>query len=558
MKRLVKAFFTLISIFFLALIPNVAFAAQGSNFTWQRGVIHYVDIQNDIASNFSQITFSCAASQVKYNFLKSSESTSFTTYSIFAGNSLPVGSYVINGIESDGSVVFISNVKLIAFHTQQYDPFKDPKRLLASLFSLITLSTFIQSGHNREINQSSDLSSEADIFNPLSKITAENKEKYWSKGLFQSISLDRLRFEYSLKLSRYSTLLSRVVSDGGYLQFLVGRVVLIFPIAGAVMAVLASQSGINQGSVAVPGLKLLLPIILCSALDYSFAFIFALTFTIMGFAFHLYTNVYDFRLLLGLVALVGAPSLIAHSVRSLRKKHENYPIWDGMTDVLLGSLSAMLGTKGLIFALSALDRLDLPISKSANLISFVAGGAIVVRYALEKLAIYLSPSYLKFLSPDNLYPQSEISKVLALGLKGIIYYYFLICVFPISWRTSLILGLFLFPTLFDLAISHFKIKGSEILFKILPVGVSMGLLTIVLSRLIHSWVQVHYTNLSTQSEYLLIYGSIPGVLHSVVKVFAASHGDDDRWYMKKRFNFIYKTVGPLFLALFALVQLGVI
>jgi hypothetical protein len=201
--------------------------------------------------------------------------------------------------------------------------------------------------------------------------------------LITSIRLDQLRSVWTITSNRFSPLLSRLISDSGYLQYSLGLSVLVFPILGALLGAFAYRDIAGIGGITTPSFAISAMILAFGAFDAGAGFIAALVFGALALTGNRFENVYDFRTYLGISILWFAPSFIANATRALRKSRRDSDWWERITDVVLGSLITVWAIRCMVLGLDGFAHLKLPLSEHALKLGFIAGVCVAIRYLIE-------------------------------------------------------------------------------------------------------------------------------------------------------------------------------
>jgi len=551
-----KSFYFLAALFaFIAgpLSATTAFAAP-AGLTWERGRYQTVEIDTAISPNIAHLDL--IGSGKTLTFHSSNVKTNRTTYQISIPNDYPIGNYSVRAIFNDGTILDYANVKVVEYQSQGYNPAADYKKSAGIALTLFTLLT-IWAG-NRGLDSSSSNSQTTYEGIDANKIAGKLRRKQeYSKGLISSISLDHFRSNSTIKIGKFSPLGSRLMADGGYLQYSLGSLVLFFPALGVALGVLAFHDIHGIGHISTPSLSITASLIALSCLDAGSGFLGFITFSVLAISSHFIANPYDFRTLLGLALLWITPSLMANATRPLRRTFVEIGFWDRGTDLLVGPLFAGWGVKNLVLVLDGFAHLKLPLGSHANACGIAAGAALFIRYLIEDYVNFKNHAYLNYLSPSTVHEQDSNFRILSWFSKAILYTFFAVAFLGIHWELWAVLALFIIPNI----LKEYKEKfpNSTLLFQVLPAGIPAVIFMTLLNKSYGKWIENQSYNPIEKTQIIFVLLAIPSFLISILKMFGRNAKPDDvRWYVRPKMQVAYKTAGPLLLGLAVALTLGVI
>lgn len=554
MKRFIQAFAVLGFNFFLIFFPtSTALAAE---LTWEAGTTQSIEIDNNLLPNLLSLVMQADGKTVNFNPVSNNGPRS-----VFQGNipsDFAGGSYLIVAEFKDGTSTALSTVKVVV-QSNYYNPAADFAGITATsitLFALLTLwnSTNSQAGRRAEEDEEKVELSGVDTNSVGKDFVATEKLR---RSFLASYGLDEFRNLSTISLSRYSPMLSRLVSDGSYLQYFLGGLSLIFPIVGALLGFLAHQDIVGYGYVTTPALALSLSLIVLGVFDAGAAFIGAIVFGFLCYTSNLVVVAFDIRTLLGLCLLWFTPALMANATRGIRKSYRENGIWDRIADFLIGPLITGWAVIGVIKGLNGLAHLNLPLSEDANLCGATTAAALVIRYGLEEIASYKHEGYMAYVSPSKLHEQDSSFRLISWFIRGFLFLFLSVSFFGLSWQLWVALALFVIPLIVGVIKS--KLPNSPLLYQLLPVGIPSIIFMSLLGKFYSSWVETLDLSVDDKSRTIFLIMSIPAFIIMVLKAFGRKpNAGDTRWYMRDRYNYLYKVLGPIFL-LFALgLTLGVV
>jgi hypothetical protein len=552
-----KSFYFVAALFaFIAgpLSISTAFAAP-SGLTWERGRYQTVEIDTAISPNISHLDL--IGSGKTLTFTSANVKVNRTTYQVLIPSDYPIGNYSVRAYFQDGTTLDYANVKVVEYQSEGYNPAADYKRTAGIALTLFTLLALWSGNTGLDVNSSSSSQTTYEGIESNKIAGKLRKKEEYSKGLISSIGLDQFRSNSTIKIGRYSPLGSRLMADGGYLQYSLGSLVLFFPALGVALGVLAFHDIHGIGHITTPSLAISTSLIVLSCLDSGAGFIGFVTFAILTTSSHFISNPYDFRTLLGLAILWIAPAMMASGTRPLRRTVKEVGFWERSTDVIVGSLIAGWGVKNLVLALDGFAHLKLPLDSHAAICGIAAGLTLFVRYLIEDYVSFKNHAYLNYLSPSTIHEQDSNFTILSWFLKGILYTFFAVSFLGIHWELWAALVLFMIPNILKEYKENFR--NSSLLFQILPVGIPSVVIMLLINRGYSHWIESQNYGPVDKTRIIFVLLAIPGFLISFLRLFGRSaKTGDDRWYMRPKMSVAYKTAGPLVLGLAIAMTLGVI
>ena len=555
MRRLIQAFAVLVTSFLLIVFPTSS--ALAADLTWEAGTTQQIEIDNNLATNLLSLGMQSQGDSLYFELISSGVNRSI--YQADIPDSYAGKNYVIEAKFKDGSTTPLSSVKVVS-QSNYYNPATDFAGITATsitLFALLTLwnSNDNQSGRrsDEEDEQKAELSG-VDTNSAGKDFTATNKMR---RSFLPSYSLDEFRNLSTISLSRYSPMFSRLVSDGSYLQYFIGSLVLIFPLLGAFLGYLAHADIVGYGYVTTPALSISLALIVLGVFDAGAAFIGAIVFSFLCYTSNLVVVAFDIRTLLGLCLLWFTPALMANATRTIRKSHRDNGVWDRLTDVVIAPLLTGWAVIGIIKGLNGLAHLTLPLSESANLCGAITALALLIRYGLEEIASYKHEGYMAYVSPSKLHNQDSTFRLISWFIRGFLFLFLSVSFFGLSWQLWVALALFVAPLLIGVIKS--KLPNSPLLYQLMPVGIPSIIFMSFLGKFYSGWVDTLTLTAEEKARTIFLIMSIPSFIIMILKSFGRKpKAGDQRWYMREKYNYLYKILGPVFLVFALGLTLGVV
>ncbi len=557
MRKLIKSFAVLVAVLFLSLFSGAA--AFGADLTWEKGTTQEIEIENALSDNLINLSMQSGGNSLVFSLASTGAQRSI--YQAAIPDGFENKTFQIIAKFKDGSSVQISTVKVVN-QSNYYNPIEDFAGITATsitLFALLAVwgTNDSQAGRRNEEDEYAD--QKADLSgvdtNSVGKDFVETPKM--RKSFLASYGLDEFRNMSTIGLSKFSPMLSRLMSDGGYLQYFLGSLSLIFPAAGAVLGYVAHQDIVGYGYVTTPALSISIALIVLGCIDAGAAFIAAIVFGFLCYTSSLMLTAFDVRTYLGLSLLWFTPALMANATRSIRKSRRDSGPWDRTADVVIGSLLTGWAVKGVIGGLNGLAHLTLPLSEYADLCGAIAGGVIFLRYLLEEIASYNHEGYLAYVSPKTLHEQNSFFRLISWFIRGFLFVFLSVSFFGLSWQLWVALGLFVAPLLIGVVKSKFP--NVPLLYQLIPVGIPSIIFMSLLGKFYSGWVDSLEISAEDKARTIFLIMSIPGFVFMILKSFGRKPRKGDvRWYMRPKYNYLYKLLGPVFLIIALGMTLGVV
>lgn len=553
-KKFIAVIFS--GLIFSAASSTGAFAAD---LTWEKGTTQSIEIDNGLSANLLSLVMQSGGNTLVFKPISIGAQRSI--YQAAIPDDYESKSYAIVAKFKDGTSLEISTARIVE-PSNYYNPVNDFNTVTTvsvTLFALLAAwgSNDAPAGKRREddeyADQKADLSG-VDTNNMGKDFIADQNVR---KSFLASYGLDETRNLWTISLSRISPMLSRLVSDGGYLQYFLGSLALIFPVTGAILGYLASRDIVGFGFITTPSLSLSLAIIVLGCIDAGSAFIASIFFGFFCYTSSLLITPFDLRTYLGISLLWFTPALMANATRSLRKSRRSAGLWDRIADFVIGSILTGWAVKGIILGLNGLAHLTLPLSAHADLCAAVAGAVILLRYFMEEIASYSHEGYLAYVSPKTLHNQAFVYKLISWICRGFLFLFLSVSFFGLSWQLWVALGLFVAPILIGEIKSKFP--NSPFVYQLIPVGIPSIIFMSLLGKLYSGWVDTLNISATDKARTIFLIMAIPSFILMILKAIGRKPKKGDvRWYMRPEFNYFYKITGPVFLIIALGLTLGVV
>ena len=557
MRKLIKSFAVFAATLFLTFFSSLP--ATAADLTWEKGTTQEIEIDNTLASNLLSLVMQSGGNSLVFTPVTAGAQRSI--YQATIPDTYENKTFAIMAKFKDGSTLQISTVKIVD-QSNYYNPAADFAGITATSITLFALLA-VWGTNDSQASRRNEEDEYADQKADLSSVDTNSVGKDFveapkmRKSLLASYGLDEFRNMSTIGLSKFSPMLSRLMSDGGYLQYFLGSLSLIFPIAGIALGYIAHQDIVGFGYVTTPALSISIALIFLGCLDAGAAFIAAIVFGFLSYTSGLMLTAFDLRTYLGLSLLWFTPALMANATRSIRKSRRDSGNWDRAADFIIGSLLTGWAVKGVIGGLNGLAHLTLPLSSHADLCGAIAGGVLLFRYLLEEIASYNHEGYLAYVSPKTLHEQTPFFRSISWLVRGFLFLFLSVSFFGLSWQLWIALALFVAPLLISVVKSKFP--NSPLIYQLIPVGIPSIIFMSLLGKFYSGWVDTLEISAEDKARTIFLIMSIPSFVFMILKAFGRKPNKGDvRWYMRSKFEYLYKLLGPIFLVIALGLTLGVV
>lgn len=432
-----------------------------------------------------------------------------------------------------------------------YDPLSNPKRTtttaiiaFAALTVVMGASTFASriSPIATDTKQAGFLASlsRGGVLATSTQLGRGDQSSLWSRPINQKI--DSVVTQTGNRISGFTPLGTRILSDGNYQRSLIGPFsLIIYPISIA-LGIFASRS-INQEALP-PSLLFILLMMAVGVIDalaglmISAAFIFSVL--IGG---HL-TSISEVLTVAGVCLLAFSPALIAGAFRPFRRPVWDFTsLWERITDYLLASILTGWVVQQIVLGLPGLSGLQLPLIDEANFIAFAAIGMILLRFAFEDISLRLFPQRLIKLEPE--YRERTITQqVLATIFKVAIFS--VVAGRYIGISAELFLGIALFTLPLIMGIFEDKFPKSTSVQKWMPTGIIELLVMTLGGYFLAMAVENRYPSAQSYVLMSFVILSVPPFLLKILALFGEEGAQD--WKITKLGTIAYRVLGVVALA----------
>ena len=253
---------------------------------------------------------------------------------------------------------------------------------------------------------------------------------------------------------------------------------------------------------------------------------------------------------IGYVAFI-APALLASAFRPFRRLVRTQDdMWERITDYALGTLLTFWVITKMVAAMNGLARLELPITDYGTELALIAAFLLLIRVALEDIAVEQYPMRLRALHVEIRKP-SQAQKVRSLAFK--IFVFFIMAAPFVGSTLNLVLGTLLFaiPQITSLSLEDNLPKKKLFL----PKGVLKTVVMIFVMALASNMIEGAFSSPEAFLKWSFVVMALPGFfLHYLDAITDAPESD---WKTTEKGRMIYRIGGVIVFILMVLVVKGV-
>jgi hypothetical protein len=445
-------------------------------------------------------------------------------------------------------------VKAIKVGLQPYDPLDDPETTkglhLAGFAALAALTSIKRNEKQSEEEQ--DQESLQSVSSGALKLLKNEPGKGDLSNTWDNRFTDESDFLFvslAHRFNRFSPLLTRTIQDGNTVRAMLGSwAALLMPI-GLILGIIAVN---DTGGQSLPPVWTIVALIMAVAIFDAFAglvagFVFFLAALVTGNI----TNRPELLTTIGVMVLFFAPALLASAFRPFRRLVRNQDdMWERITDYALGTLLTFWVITKMVAAMNGLARLELPITEYGTELAFWAAGLLLIRVALEDIAVEHYPMRLRALHVEIKKP-SQNQKIRSLAFK--IFVFFIMAAPFVGSTLNLVLGTLLFaiPQITSLSLEDNLPKKKLYL----PKGVLKTVVMIFVMALASNMIEGAFSSPEAFLKWSFVVMALPGfILHYLDAITDTPEGD---WKTTEKGRMIYRIGGVIVFILMVLVVRGV-
>ena len=364
--------------------------------------------------------------------------------------------------------------------------------------------------------------------------------KIWS--LTALTALDKPSHNAAIKISQFSPLSAKLITDAAYLRAMFGTLAALLPALGIALGLVGTiEAG---GLVLPPSATVLMSIAVLGIFD-ALAGLIAVTVFTIGISLTAgISTAGDVRMMLGLFIIGFGPALLADAFRSLRRPaaQHHHDWWERVIDLAVAPFIGGWAVQGMVSALPSLAGVALPIADHADAIAIAAAGALVVRVLLEELVAHVFPGRLDFIHPTELPSSSNLQQVLAITLRSLIFCYVASAFVGTTWH--LYVGTLIFAVPSYLGLLQDRLPNYPKLYHLLPAGLPGLAFTLVISACSLAVLISVFGETPDLAKVAFVLLPIPSTILGVIGMFGReAEPDDVRWYERESMTWLYRIGG---------------
>jgi hypothetical protein len=446
------------------------------------------------------------------------------------------------------------SVKAIKEGLQPYDPMGDPettKGLQIAAFAALAALTSIKR-NEKQSDEEQDQESLQSVSSGALKLLKDEPGKGDLSNTWDNRYTDETDFAFvslAHRFNRFSPLLTRTVQDGNTIRAIIGSwAALLMPI-GLLLGIVAA---VNTGGQALPPAWGIVAAIMAVAIYDAFAgFIAGFVFFLAALLTGNITNRPEFLTAIGVMVLFFAPALLASAFRPFRRLVRTQDdMWERITDYCLGTLLTFWVITKMVAAMNGLARLELPITNYGTELALMSAALLIMRVALEDIAVEHYPMRLRALHVEIKKP-SHNQKIRSLVFK--IFVFFIMAAPFVGSLLNLVLGTILFaiPQITSLSLEDNLPKKKLYL----PKGVFKTVVMIFAMALVSNMIEGAFSSPEAFLKWSFVVMALPGFFLHYLD--AITDAPESNWKITENGRKIYRIGGVIIFILMVLVVKGV-
>ena len=445
-------------------------------------------------------------------------------------------------------------VKAIKLGLQPYDPLTDSettKGLHIGAFAALAALTSIKRNDKQNDEDAEQESLQSVSSGSLKLLKNEpgwgDLSKTWDNRFTDETDYAFVAIAH--RFNRFSPLLTRTVQDGNTIRAIIGSwAALLMPI-GLLFGIIAA---VNTGGQALPPAWGIVAAIMAVAIFDAFAgFTAGFVFFVSALLTGNITNRPEFLTSIGVMVLFFAPALLASAFRPFRRLVRTQDdLWERITDYALGSLLTFWVITKMVAAMNGLARLELPITQYGTELAWMSAVLLILRIALEDIAVEHYPMRLRALHVEVKKP-SHKQKIRSLVFK--IFVFFIMAAPFVGSLLNLVLGTILFaiPQITSLSLED-NLPKKKIY---LPKGVFKTVVMIFVMALLSNLIEGAFSSPQAFLKWSFVVMALPGFFLHYLD--AITDTPETNWKTTNNGRWIYRVGGVVIFILMVLVVKGV-
>lgn len=443
----------------------------------------------------------------------------------------------------------VTNRENLPNYDPAQEPIKNGKSILAGLAALALMGSTTKDDEEEKEKEELEFVEGAELQDVESEPQWGDESNLWRHRYTELVDVFFLNL--ARKTSPNSPLFARKLSDGAYLRAMIGSLATVtYPIA-LLLGFIAAASVKFQAI--PPKWSLIAALLFISTLD-GFAGLGAAS--IFFFGTLLTGNITmrsEIMTVLGVCLLMIAPPLIASSIRPLRRVNDSDKLWERATDYALITLLSGWTVKNIVGSLNSLAHTQFAVTYYASKLGLIVAVAVVIRLALEDLAVRAFPVRLASVTPEKL-PQTTLSTRISKAWK--FYIFFVVASAYVGFNIKLVIGTFIYflPMIIDQIGFKFEHRFG-FLYWLTPRGAFKILAMIFIGGFFAIWMQSLFHSPRAYLAWSFAVLTIPGFVFKLFALFGKKPAAD--WKSEPLGQWVYKVGGLVVFLLLALMVKGV-
>jgi hypothetical protein len=360
--------------------------------------------------------------------------------------------------------------------------------------------------------------------------------------------LDKFTHNLTVRLAKFSPILSKVVNDGAYLRAIFGSAWLAFPIAGIALATIA----LSEPSVELspPSWQIFIAIAVLGIFDAFAGMLATLIFAIGMMNNYGIQSSADIRMMLGVLLLGFGPALIAVAFRQIRKHFEtNFGyFWERLVDLAVLVFFTGWTVSSMVSTLPALAGKTLQAANHVADFGFYLSIAIAIRIVFEEIAARGYSSRLDKINPTEVPGTSQLQKYLSTALRLGMFIFVTAAFMGNTWQVWVGSIIFILPNV--LGWFSDKLPNSAVIWKLIPTGLPGLAFSLFVAGYTSTFISGWLGKNPDYSQWSFMLMPIPMFLVGVVGLFGREGKEDEVRPLKKPgLRWIYRVGGIVVLGL---------
>jgi hypothetical protein len=360
--------------------------------------------------------------------------------------------------------------------------------------------------------------------------------------------LDKFTHNLTVRLAKFSPVISKIVNDGAYLRAIFGSAWLAFPVAGIALATMA----LSEPSVELspPSWQLFIAIAVLGIFDAFAGMLATLIFAIGMIDSYGVHSAQDVRMMLGVLLLGFGPALIAVSFRQIRKHFEtNFGyFWERLVDLAVLVFFTGWTVSSMVATLPALAGKTLSAANHVADFGFYLSVAIAIRILFEEISARGFASRLDKINPTEVPSTSQTQKYFSTALRLGMFVFVTAAFMGNTWQVWVGSIIFILPNV--LGWFSDKLPNFPIIWKIIPTGIPGLAFSLIVagytSVFISGWLGKH----PDYSQWSFMLMPIPMFVVGLVALFGREGEEGEERPLKKpSLRWIYRVGGVVVLGL---------